>query len=233
MPHLSIPHRIERTQNRSSRAIKNGTIVIRLAGRLHFSEEQHHIDVLLGRMMKVALREAERPKIDPFLPLLHDRSKSLEIALCTGESIRFDLRVGKRLHARSGPFGWKITCPERIARTALHRFLWKTFGAAQKDAIDTLVREINDRTLRVPIQKVTLKNMHTRFGSCSRKGNIALATALLCTTKELMEYVIIHELTHMQHMNHSKAFWKTVGDHCPGYKDHLRALQKLRLPSAS
>ena len=207
MHSFSIPHRIERTKNKSSRAtFKDGTIVIRLARRLLPWEEQKHIDVLLGRMMKAALRDAERPRIDPFLPLLENRSKNIEIALWTGETLRFDLRAGKRFQARSGASGWEITYPERIVRASLHRFLWKTLSFAQKDSIDALVREINERTLRVPIRNVSLRPMRSRWGSCSRNGNIALATALLFTTKELMEYVIIHELTHMKYMNHSKAF---------------------------
>ncbi len=64
---MPLPYRIERTRNRTSRAVlRNDVVVIRLARNLSLTEEQRHIDSLYGRMQKMVLRHRNRPTADPF-----------------------------------------------------------------------------------------------------------------------------------------------------------------------
>ncbi len=69
------------------------------------------------------------------------------------------------------------------------------------------------------VNKVTIKGQKTRWGSCSTKGNLNFNFRLMRYRKEVIDYVIIHELCHLRHMNHSKRFWALVGKHIPEYKD--------------
>ncbi|MCB1198447.1 MAG: M48 family metallopeptidase [Deltaproteobacteria bacterium] len=69
---------------------------------------------------------------------------------------------------------------------------------------------------------VRFKNQKSLWGSCSDLKNINFNIRLLFLPDELIDYVIIHELCHLIHMNHSKAFWQLVETHCQNYK-HLEA----------
>lgn len=78
----------------------------------------------------------------------------------------------------------------------------------------------------------TLRLTHagTRWGSRSSTGTISLNIGLMNVPEPLRDYVILHELAHINHMNHSSAFWNEVATHDVNYKKHRKAL-KLFTPS--
>ena len=63
------------------------------------------------------------------------------------------------------------------------------------------------------------RNNKGRWGSCSYKNSISLNINLMKFPLSVIEYVIIHELAHIKHKNHSKFFWDLVEVFCPKYKD--------------
>lgn len=67
-------------------------------------------------------------------------------------------------------------------------------------------------------KRVQVRLQRTRWGSCSAHGTISVNAALLFLAPELERYLIIHELCHMQHMNHSRAYWRHVAQFEPEYR---------------
>ena len=78
--------------------------------------------------------------------------------------------------------------------------------------------------------RISVRNMSSRWGSCSTSGNISLSVYLLDVEEELREYVFIHELSHLYQMNHSPLLWNKVAEKCPNYKECRKRLRNYRLP---
>lgn len=73
-------------------------------------------------------------------------------------------------------------------------------------------------------KNILIRGQRTRWGSCSPTGNITLNWKLLMAPVEIVDYVIIHELSHRKYMNHSSRFWQFVERYCPRWKEHRKWL---------
>ena len=73
--------------------------------------------------------------------------------------------------------------------------------------------------------KCRLTHANTRWGSCSSNRTISLNIGLMKVPEVLRDYVILHELAHLNHMDHSRAFWSEVGKHDKNYKLHEKRLK--------
>ncbi len=118
---------------------------------------------------------------------------------------------------------------ERIAMTAATIDLR---GSVESHCRALAARELPPRCLElaghhgVRIDRVVVRNQRSRWGSCSPKGVIALNWRLVQMPPAGSDYVLLHELMHMRHHNHSRRFWREVEKVCPTWKDSERWLRK-------
>ncbi len=73
---------------------------------------------------------------------------------------------------------------------------------------------------------VKITSAKKRFGSCSGKNSLCFSCYLMLYPKDAIDYVIVHELSHIKHHNHSKDFYNLVASYLPDYKDRERLLKK-------
>ncbi|TVP69096.1 MAG: M48 family peptidase [Rhodobacteraceae bacterium] len=71
-----------------------------------------------------------------------------------------------------------------------------------------------------PITAVTLRDTRSRWGSCTSQGRLMFSWRLIMAPPEVLRYVAAHEVAHLRHMDHSRAFWGCVGDLMPDYAAH-------------
>ena len=126
----------------------------------------------------------------------------------------------------------RLTAPERDAKRAVWAWYARqadvVFGAALSAAAARL-----DWVAATP--PWSHRYMRSRWGSCSAKGRVALNTHLVKLADDLVEYVIVHELCHLRHLNHGPAFQRLLRKSLPEWQERRRALRRhgglLREPS--
>lgn len=72
---------------------------------------------------------------------------------------------------------------------------------------------------------VRIRNIKTAWGSCSSNKNITISAKLANKEEKQIEYVILHEMSHLKEMNHSEKFWGIVGKYMPDYKEVRKSLR--------
>ena len=73
--------------------------------------------------------------------------------------------------------------------------------------------------------KISIRTQKSRWGSCSAKGNLSFNCLLMLCPEDVRDYVVVHELCHTVHLNHSPAFWAEVEKVMPGYRMQRRWLK--------
>jgi predicted metal-dependent hydrolase len=169
----------------------------------------------IDRKREEALRRAAPPA--PFPPAKIDFSAS-------NESWRVHLGGGghgARLHACSDGL---LTLTGNVndghaVRLLLRRWLTDKAREFLGPTLERCARELG-----FEYERMLVRRQRTRWGSCSTRGTISLNCCLLFQRPPVVRYLLIHELVHTLHMNHSHSFWQRVARHCPDYSGLDREL---------
>jgi predicted metal-dependent hydrolase len=107
-----------------------------------------------------------------------------------------------------------VGAPEGDLRPMVERHLWRLAAKELRVRVQELA------TLhKFSVQRVSVRNQRSRWGSCSRHGTISLNWRLVQTPEFVRDYIILHELAHLRQMNHSSRFWREVARLCPNYNE--------------
>ncbi|MGD9808522.1 MAG: M48 family metallopeptidase [Deferribacterales bacterium] len=118
--------------------------------------------------------------------------------------------------------------PYLMKKEYMHKALDDFYKSQAKEHITTVAVYWAD-IMKVRYSKITFKKTSSRWGSCSSKGNIMFNYELIKLPIECIEYIVVHELAHLRHLNHSKDFWKLVEEYLPNYKEQRDRMRSFRL----
>jgi len=106
---------------------------------------------------------------------------------------------------------------DRQVGAALVRWLSREAALHLKQRLDAAAHETS-----IDYTRMLLRRQRTRWGSCSSAGTISLNLSLMFQRPEVVRYLMIHELCHRRHMNHSQRYWALV----ESFEPHWRSLDK-------
>lgn len=99
---------------------------------------------------------------------------------------------------------------------------WYRIQAAE--VIKSKADKLSSR-LGLTYKRIIIRGQKTRWGSCSNKGNLGFNWKLMMVPEPVLDYVIVHELTHLREMNHKKRFWELVAEQCPRWREYRKWLK--------
>jgi predicted metal-dependent hydrolase len=138
--------------------------------------------------------------------------------------------LGKRVRIKHDPDlkrSWVIRDDVLYVSGERSEFPERVTAALKKIASQTLTSLSVRYAVEVGrrLNRVSVRDTRSRWGSCSSTARLSFSYRLIFAPKEVMEYVVAHEVAHLRHMNHSTAFWNCVESICPDYdaaKDWLK-----------
>jgi len=165
----------------------------------------------------------------------HRRTLSMEVkpdgtVMIKAPKFVSDAEIGRFVSSRSG---WiektvKKVLVKNAGLSEVERMTDTELRVLKRKAramIMPLVEEYAD-LMGVTYGTVSIRAQKTRWGSCSSKGNLNFNCLLALCPEGVMRYVVVHELSHRRHMNHSKAFWSMVEEYMPDYKEQKLYLKR-------
>ena len=118
----------------------------------------------------------------------------------------------------------------RIVRTSFAKGSRANYEKYKEQTRSLVLQKINEYNYfyHFNFGKIAIRNQRSRWGSCSKKGNLNFNYRLALLPDELVNYVVVHELCHLGEFNHSKDFWNLVAQTIPNHVYLRKELHKIR-----
>ncbi len=206
---------------------KDGEVFVRIPGRLAFKAghelAQKNRSWVFAQVVKARRASEQREAFhwtEGASVLLHGSSRILHIKPDHKRKTFCIQDTGEHLVV-SGPLGPN---EDKGRETAVKEAvkLWYKQEARQYLAKKTARWSA---IMKVNYGRISIRDQATRWGSCSARGNLNFNWRLVLLSEDLADYVVVHELSHRIHMNHSQAFWSVVERELPDYRLRRRELK--------
>lgn len=112
-----------------------------------------------------------------------------------------------------------------VQQTSLRRALETLYRREARKRFERRTDQFAEKA-GVQYEQIEIRNQRTRWGSCSTTGTLGLNWRLMMAPPEIIDYVIVHEITHLREPAHSDRFWSLVAEHDPDYEDHVEWLER-------
>jgi len=224
---LRIEYRDKKT---SSAVLKGNTILFSISSRIPGELQEKVIENLKRRIIK-RLEDPSRPKPRKRRKRVKTYSDGDVVEV---DGVKFKLRidykdkrsssaelVGKTIH-----MSVSNQLSERERKKHVQELFRLAISRHRLPKLKRLISKLNKKHFNVPFKDIKFRKQTTRWGSCSKNGNINISYRLLFAPQDVLEYVCVHELAHLIEFNHSKKFRDLVEKAMPDYKEKKRWLNK-------
>ena len=200
----------------SSLSIDKNVLKFRISNNLSKKEIEIHFNKLLNRIIKKIEKHSDKVKKS----IIENDDEIFKRILEEGKfkfaneiyKIEISKIQGIKLVENTFLYNPKINFNK--IRKGIIKLLIKRYTPR----IFNYIKVLNDETYMFPITGFHLNDVKSKWGHCSFDNKIMLNLKLLNAPKEVLDYVINHELSHIKHKNHSKDFWNEVEKFSPNYK---------------
>ena len=149
-----------------------------------------------------------------------------------GRSVPIELTEGpgRRVSVRFERGFFRLNVPSQMERAERLRSIRDAFSAwYRRRAVEYVNRAVTQWTLKVgaPPSAVLIRNQRQRWGSCSPTGVLRINWRIVMAAPDLIDYVVVHELAHLLHHNHSKDFWAEVTRVMPDFRTRRARLREV------
>lgn len=200
----------------SSVSLKNNCLIFRLSSKLSKKQTKIHFNELLKKMV---LKLEKKPiiKIDLFEDVLEKGKFNF-----AQEEYLIEYTKNKGVHLKDNVFYVNFHTNIQM----IEKYIIKLLCIKYSKRLENYVRNLNQETFNFEIQGFNLKLAQSKWGHCSFDNKLMFNLKLLNAEKDILDYVIIHELAHIKVKNHSMRFWKEVEKFCPNYKKLRKNLKQ-------
>src|SRR3954467_12507710 len=208
------------------------------ARRARINVSADGVEVVVPRRM--ALRhvtpfvEQKRPWIERTLRRIREAEEAAAVRLVDGGSVPY---LGEVLPLRVRVEPGRVRSFVALRAGTLHVAVPSSDTSAVRDALEAWYRRrareevawrLDDACARAGTSytRLSIRAQRTRWASCSSNGAMSFNWRLLLAPAEILDYVVEHEVAHIEVLDHSDRFWRLLGSRVPGYREHERWLRR-------
>jgi predicted metal-dependent hydrolase len=208
------------------------------ARRARINVSADGVEVVVPRRMAlrqvVPFVEEKRPWIERTLRRIREAEEAAAVRLVDGGSVPY---LGRSLALRVAVQPGRVRDFVRATGDVVEVFVGAPGPDAVRDALEKWYRrraqiEVEPRLAAACARagtrytRLSIRGQRTRWASCSSEGAMSFNWRLLLAPPEILDYVVEHEVAHLEVLDHSGRFWRLLGSRVPAYREHERWLRR-------